>query len=60
MIALLELLLAEIAGRHRSAVAIDSVGEVLTGQADARTLPVLELALVDEIPFLRSAAFPFA
>ena len=52
MIALLELLLAEIAGHHRSAVAIDSVGKVLTGQADARTLPDLELALVDEIPFL--------
>ena len=35
MIALLELLSAEIAGHHRSAVAIDSMGEVLTGQADA-------------------------
>tara|TARA_B100001175_G_C18984918_1_gene391617 strand:+ start:388 stop:516 length:129 start_codon:yes stop_codon:yes gene_type:complete len=35
MIALLELLLAEIAGHHRSAVAVDSIGEVLTSQADA-------------------------
>ncbi len=54
VIALLQLLLPEVAGHHRSAVAIHAIGEVLTGEADARTLPVLQLSLVNEIPFLHA------
>ncbi len=54
MIALLELLPPEAAGHHRSAVAIHAIGEVLTGEANTRALPALQLALVNEIPFLHA------
>ena len=52
VIALLELLLPEVAGRHRSAVAIQAIGEVLASQADPGSLPVLQLPLIHKIPFL--------
>ena len=51
VIALLELLLPEVAGHHRSAVSIHATGEVLAGEADARPLPVLQLTLINKIPF---------
>ena len=41
VIALLELLLPEVAGHHRSAVGIHAMGEVLTSQADPSSLPNL-------------------
>jgi len=52
MIALLELLLSEVAGHHRSAVSIHPIDEVLTGQADSLSLPVLKLSLIHKIPLL--------
>ena len=54
MIALLELLLPEVAGHHRPAVAIHAIGEVLTSQADPGSLPVLKLPWVDELPLAHS------
>ncbi len=41
MVSLLKQLLPECAGHHRAAVSIYSVGEVLAGQADPGSLPVL-------------------
>ena len=41
MLALLKLLLSEVAAQHRVAVLVDSVGEVLAGHADVDT-PRLE------------------
>ena len=51
VIALLELLLPEVAGHHRSAVATHAIGEVLTSQTDPGSFPVLKLPLVDKLPF---------
>tara|TARA_Y100000589_G_scaffold269139_1_gene261088 strand:- start:83 stop:280 length:198 start_codon:yes stop_codon:yes gene_type:complete len=50
VIALLELLLPEVAGHHRSAVATHAIGEVLTSQIDPGSFPVLKLPLVDKLP----------
>ena len=52
MIALLELLLPEVAGHHRPAVAIHAIGEVLTSQADPCSFPVLQLTCVDVFPIV--------
>ena len=52
MIALLELLLPEVAGHHRPAVAIHAIGEVLTSQADPCSFPVLQLSIIYKIPIL--------
>ena len=52
VIALLELLLPEVAGHHGSAVPIDPVSEVLAGEADPGSLPVAKLTIVNVIPFL--------
>ena len=54
MIALLELLLSEVAGHHCSAVAIHAIGEVLASQADSSSLPALQLSHIHKIPFLHS------
>ena len=54
VITLLELLLPEVAGHHRSAVSIHATGEVLAGEADACPLPVLQLTLINKIPFLHA------
>ena len=50
VITLLELLLSEIAGHHRSAVSIHAIGEVLASQTDPGSFPVLKLPLVDKLP----------
>jgi hypothetical protein len=52
VIALLELLLTEVASNHRSAVSIHAIGEVLTSQADPGSFPVLQLPLIHKIPLL--------
>ena len=52
VIALLELLLPEIAGHHRSAVGIHAIGEVLASQPDPGSFPVLQLFLIHKIPLL--------
>ena len=54
MFALSETLLPEVAGHHRSAVSIHATGEVLAGEADACPLPVLQLTLINKIPFLHA------
>ena len=48
MLALLKLLLSEVAAQHRVAVLVDSVGEVLAGHADHAALAVLQVAVIDE------------
>ena len=48
----LELLLPEVAGHHRPAVAIHAIGEVLTSQADPCSFPVLQLSIIYKIPIL--------
>ncbi len=50
VITLLELLLPEVAGHHRSAVGIHVISEVLTSQADPGSFPVLQLFLIHKIP----------
>ena len=52
MVSLLELLLSELAGHHRSAGRIHSIGEVLAGQANPSPLPVLKLTCVDVLPLV--------
>ena len=54
MVSLLELLLSELAGHHRSAGRIHSIGEVLAGQANPSPLPVLKLTCVDVLPLVHS------
>ena len=46
----MELLLPEVANHHRVAMLIDAIGEVLARHADNATLPVLQVAVIDEIP----------
>lgn len=50
VVALLEQLLSELAGHHRAAVSIHSVGEVLVGEADSGSLPVLKLTFINIAP----------
>ena len=50
VIALLELLLPEVAGHHRSAMAKHAIGEVLASQTDPGCFPVLKLPLIDKLP----------
>ena len=57
MLALLQLLLLKRATKQRVAVLIHPIGEVLTGHADAGTLPALKLCVVDKSPFLHTASF---
>ena len=52
MVPLLELLLPEVAAHKGVAVLVNAVGEVLARHADAGPLPVFELRVVNEIPFL--------
>ncbi len=54
VIALLELLLPQVAGHHRSTGRIHSIGEVLAGQANPSPLPVLKLTCVDVLPLVHS------
>ena len=52
MIALLKLLLSGVTAEKGVAMLVDPVAEVLTGHADAGSLPALELAVIDKVPFL--------
>ena len=58
VIALLELLLPEITGHHRSAVGIHAIGEVLASQADPGSFPVLKLFLIHKISLLHRFSRP--
>lgn len=50
VLALLELPAPQLAAQDRAALPIHSIGEVLTGDADLLTFPVLELSIVEKIP----------
>ena len=52
MLPLLQLLLPEVTAHHRVAVLVDALGEVLAGHADHAAFPVLQDAVIDEIPLL--------
>ena len=54
VLALLQLLLPEVAVQQGVAVLIHPVGEVLAGDAAAAALPSLQLPLIDEIPLLHA------
>ena len=54
VLALLQLLLPEVAAQQGVAVLIHPVGEVLAGDADAGALPSLQLPLVDKTPLLHA------
>ena len=54
VLALLQLLLPEVAAQQGVAVLIHPAGEVLAGDADAAALQSLQLPLVNERPLLRS------
>ena len=49
---MLQLLLPERATEERVAVLVNAIGEVLTCHADADSIPVLKLCVVDQAPFL--------
>jgi hypothetical protein len=52
VLALLKLLLPEVATHLRMAVLIDAIGEVLAGHADHTSLPSLQASIVDKISIL--------
>ena len=52
VLALLQLLLPEVAAQQGVAVLIHPIGEVLTGHADAGSFPALKLCIIDKGPFL--------
>ena len=52
MLSLLQLLLPEVASHHRVAVLVDAINEVLAGHADHAAFPVLQVAVIDEIPLV--------
>ena len=53
---MLELLLPSIAAQKGVAVLVCAIAEVLTGHADAGSLPTLKLAVIDKVPFLHALA----
>ena len=56
VLALLQLLLPEVAAHHRVAVLVNAIGEVLAGHADHAFFPVLQFAVVDKIPLLHGTS----
>ena len=54
MLALLQLLLPDVASQQGPAVSVHSIGDVLAGDADPCALPVLQLSFVDELPLLHT------
>ena len=54
MLTLLRLLLPEVAAHPRVTVLVNAIGEVLAGYADHTAFPVLQVAVIDEIPLLNS------
>ena len=55
MLALLQLLLPEVAAHQGVSVLIHPIGEVLAVDAGAAALPSLQLPLVNERPLLQAA-----
>ena len=53
---MLQLPLPSVASDKGVAVLVDAVAEVLTGHANAGSLPALELAVIDKVPFLHALA----
>jgi len=56
VVALLKLLLPGVAAQKGVAVLVYAVAEVLTGHANAGSLPALKLAVVKKAPFLHALA----
>ena len=54
-LALLQLLLPEVAAQQGVAVLIHPVGEVLTSDADAGDFPALKLLVIGESPLLHTS-----
>ena len=54
VLALLQLLLPEVAAQQGVAVLIHPVGEVLASDADAGAFPALKLLVIDESPLLHN------
>ena len=52
MLALLKLLPPKVASKQGPAVLVNAISEVLAGDADLLSLPVLELPFVDVVPLL--------
>ena len=55
VVSLVEQLLSELAGHLLVAVSIYSVGEVLTGEADSGSLPVLKPSFINVVPFIHGS-----
>jgi len=52
VVSLLQLPLSGVAAEQGVAVLVDAVAEVLTGHANAGSLPALKVSIVDKVPFL--------
>lgn len=50
LLALLQLILPEVAAHHRAAMLIEAIDEVLVGHADAAAFPTLDVSLIDAAP----------
>ena len=50
LLALLQLILPEVAAHHHAAMLIEAIDEVLVGHADAAALPTLGVSLIDAAP----------
>jgi len=54
VVALLKLLLSGVAAEKRLAELIDVIAKVLTGHANASSLPALKVSVVNKAPFLHT------
>ena len=57
VLTLLQLLLAQVAAHHRSAVLVNAISEVLASHANDATLPPLQVALINKIPLLHDSSW---
>ena len=63
LLALLQLILPEVAAHHRAAMLIEAIDEALVGHADATAFPTLDVSLIDSappLPFPQSNPVPYA
>ena len=59
MLTLLQLLLPEVAAQHRVAMSIDSVAEVLAGDADLRGEAPGQSPVIHKIPLIHASPFKY-
>ena len=60
VVALRELSLSNRASKDRVAVAVDAIAEVLTGHADAGSLPIAQVFGVDKVPLVHTNLAQYA